>query len=442
MPCDFPRVSVTTWKGKPNFAGPSYRKALNEIREAIKKGEVVAVIGQPGTGKTTLLRALAQETGNAIFLDMSNKERIADEFWVKFDVSARRDELVTSLYTERSRFGYGFLKKLLGVRFEDHLLRVCNKYNDPRLRLYCNSYSKDFDGMLSALKDYSTVFGRPVLLVDEVRETHSQEILRFVNSGSGIPLVFAMPTEAYSKVTDLAIRRRLEETRVSLDYILTEEDIKEILEAYCPDFSRELTDLVIPLWKGGEIVTVHQLLNYARMEYENALKDCKDPECVRKKLVENNVMKDVGSLVKMIEASVRNGIAKVEGITYVHPRGKRVETVEGKTTLVDLFFATTDGVYIGDVRIFSGSPTSDPDIEALKKVNEVEHEKAKRPVKARFVITNYPLSLEGVTTIYLETHELIRLSKGDSEIVVAKLVEALGLKSQSAQPQGQAETAT
>jgi energy-coupling factor transporter ATP-binding protein EcfA2 len=431
MPCEFPRVSVSSWTGSLKFAGPSYRKVLQELTEAINKGEVVAIVGQPGTGKTTLLRVLASLVQNHVFMDMANKERLADEFWDKFDPKARSKEILEMLLPERRKFGYGLLSRLLGRRFEDHLLRVCDKYDDPRLRLYCNKYTRDFDGMLRALKDYSAVFGKPVLLVDEVRETHSQEILRFVNSGVGVPLVFSMPTEAYSKVTDLAIRRRIEESRVSLDYILTEEDIREILDSYCPDFSAELTDLVIPLWKGKEIVTVHQLLNYARMELENAKKECGDNECVRRRLIENNIFKDVDNLIKTVESTLRSGLAKVEGVTYVHQRGKRAETSDGKSVIVDLFFLTEEGAYVGDVRIFAGLPSLDPDVEALAKILEIEHEKVKRPVKGRFLITNYPLKVEGVITVYLETHELIRVSKGDSEVVLAKLLNALGLGSEA-----------
>jgi len=36
-----------------------------------------------------------------------------------------------------------------------------------------------------------------------------------------------------------------------------------------------------------------------------------------------------------------------------------------------------------------------------------------------------------VIAVYLETHELIRVSKGDSEVVLAKLLNALGLGSEA-----------
>ncbi|MCQ4407281.1 MAG: hypothetical protein RXR13_04485, partial [Sulfolobaceae archaeon] len=112
-------------------------------------------------------------------------------------------------------------------------------------------------------------------------------------------------------------------------------------------------------------------------------------------------------------------------------RGKRAETSDGKSVIVDLFFLTEEGAYVGDVRIFAGLPSLDPDVEALANILEIEHEKVKRPVKGRFLITNYPLKVEGVIAVYLETHELIRVSKGDSEVVLAKLLNALGLGSEA-----------
>ncbi|GEM_PF-4684639 len=109
MPCEFPRVSVSSWTGSLKFAGPSYRKVLQELTDAINKGEVVAIVGQPGTGKTTLLRVLASRVQNHVFMDMANKERLADEFWDKFDPKARSKEILEMLLPERRKFGYGLL---------------------------------------------------------------------------------------------------------------------------------------------------------------------------------------------------------------------------------------------------------------------------------------------------------------------------------------------
>ena len=429
MNCEIPRLTVSTWRGETKLAGPTYRKIAEQIKSMLREGQVIAVIGQPGTGKTTLLRKLSEEVKPSIYLDMANKKGLAEEFWAKFEPTQFRAELLKSLEAEKKRFGYSFFKKLFGVNFEDHLLSVCKKYDDPRLRLFCNSYSRDFDGMLKALNDYSAVFGKPTLFVDETRENHAEEILRFVNSGLGVPMIFAMPTDSYSRITDLAIRRRIEESRISLDYVLTEEDIYEIINAYCPSFARELTDLAVPLWKGREIVTVSQLLNYARQEFENASSQCKDEECIRKALVERNIFKDLPGLVRAIESTVREGLSSLKekyGITYVHMRGKRVE-VKDKHTVVDFFFITNGEAYVGDLRIFTGSPTVDQDLNMLREVTEVEHEKVKYPVRARFLLTNADLELDGVKTVRLDTHELIRASKGDREVILSKLLDSLEL---------------
>ncbi|MEM4884817.1 MAG: ATP-binding protein, partial [Saccharolobus sp.] len=65
MSCEIPRVSVTTWSSKGVIlVGPTYKKYLEKALNAVKNKEVASVVGQPGMGKTTLLKKIEELTEN------------------------------------------------------------------------------------------------------------------------------------------------------------------------------------------------------------------------------------------------------------------------------------------------------------------------------------------------------------------------------------------
>lgn len=426
MICELPKVAVTTWSAKEvKLAGPTYRKYLEKAREAVERKEVRAIIGQPGMGKTTLLRSLALEVGNsALFLDLAGKEGFEEEFWVKLDPSKVRELVFPKLEGEKGKYGYGFLKRLLGVNFRDHLERNCSKFNDPRTRLFCMSYSRDFDGMLKFLQDAKEEMN-VVLLVDEVRETHIPQIHRLINSGTGVPVIMAIPTDVYSRVTDLAIRRRLDESRITLDSALTDADLKEIVEAYCPQLREELYPVILDLWNGRELNTVSSVLQFIRVEVEKAESTCGgDLSCVKDTFVKYHTLKDPEEDSKKLEKIVRDELSSMcqeLGISYVHPRGKRVEA-GGKYAVVGIFFLKDELAHVGVVKLKNDSSSQDQELEVLSKVEMVEHERRKYPVANRFLITNsLNLEYQGVNRILMSVLEVTRVLQGDSDLLKERL---------------------
>jgi len=421
MVCEIPRVTVTTWSSKGVIlVGPTYRKYLEKALNAIKNKEVASVVGQPGMGKTTLLKKieeLTKENNLTMYLDLANKEQIHEEFWTKVISFNLKDKALHELYKIKGRIGYSFLKKLFGVKFEDWLLRVCNKYDNPYLRIYCMNYEKDFDGMINALKDIK-MLGNPILLVDEVRDKHMSLIHRLINAGLEIPIVIAMPTEAYSKIGDLAIRRRIEESRIPLDDALTPEDIKEIVEAYCKEISEDLLPIILTLWNSKELTTVSSILQFIRNEMDKIEKICekRELECIRGELRKYISLKNPEVDSKEFEKRVRDllvNISKEYGITYVHPRGKRIE-VNGKSIVADIFFIAEGHAFLGNV-VFSndGIIHNDEEIRLLSSINEIEHEKKIYKVKARFLISNIDVHLDSIITLNILTLEVVKILNGD-----------------------------
>nr|WP_252896962.1 ATP-binding protein [Metallosphaera hakonensis] len=342
MICNIPKVTVTTWSAKNVIlAGPTYKRYLEKTLEAVKNKDVASIIGQPGMGKTTILRKTQEEIkGLSFFLDLASKAEIGDEFWEKVDHFKLKEMVLPTLRGKGGKLGYGFLKRITGVKFEDWLVKVCGKYDDLHLRLYCLDYSRNFDGMLRFLSDLKEVT-EVTLLMDEVRESHIPEIHRLINAGLGIPIVMAIPTDSYSKVTDLAIRRRLDESRVSLDTALTPEDIREIIDAYCHSLVDDIFPIILSLWNGGELNTVSSMLQYIKSQAENFEKDCGDNlDCVRERVRSFHSLKNPDEDSREIEKLIREVLtsdSKEMEISYVHSRGKRVEA-KGKNLVVGVFF--------------------------------------------------------------------------------------------------------
>ncbi|TRM80090.1 AAA family ATPase, partial [Sulfolobus sp. F3] len=157
MVCEIPRVTVTTWSSKGVIlVGPTYRKYLEKALLVIKNHEVASVVGQPGMGKTTLLKKIEEVSSKEdmpIYLDLANKESIDKEFWTKLNVFSLKNRALSVLSQNKSKFGYSFWKRILGIRFEEWLEKVCGRYDDPYLRIYCMSYDRNLDGMINALRD-------------------------------------------------------------------------------------------------------------------------------------------------------------------------------------------------------------------------------------------------------------------------------------------------
>ena len=425
MICNIPKVTVTTWSSdKVILVGPTYRQYLAKSLEVINSKDVASIIGQPGMGKTTILRKAEESCKDrmfTIFLDLSSKDSIEDEFWSKIDKIKIREMVLPKM--NRKKYGYSLFKRIRGISFEKHLEGLCNKLDDPLLRLYCMSYQRDFDGMLRMIGDLKSIKD-VVLFIDEVRDYHLSKIHRLINSGLAVPVLMAIPTDAYNKVTDLAIRRRLDESRISLDSALTSEDIKEIIEAYCKPLTDELFPIILSLWNGKELNTVSSILQYIRNEVDKAVTACggEDLECVKEKIKSSYTLKDIDADSKALEKMIREtlvSLSKELGIAYVHPRGKRVE-VKGKTITVGIFFVYNDLAYVGLVKLMNNSQV-DSEVQLLSYLDSVEHEKKEYKVGKKFVITNGKIDIPGIDVIEISTLEAIRIIRGDSIILEEKV---------------------
>ncbi|MEM3203677.1 MAG: ATP-binding protein [Saccharolobus sp.] len=421
MSCEIPRVSVTTWSSKGVIlVGPTYKKYLEKALNAVKNKEVASVVGQPGMGKTTLLKKIEEltESGNlVVFLDLANKQQIQDEFWTKINAFDLKNRVLPILYESKNKIGYSIWKRIFGVKFENWLLKVCNKYDNPYLRIYCLNYEKDFDGMINALRDLKHVTN-PILLIDEVRESHMNLIHRLINAGLEIPIIMAIPTDAYSKINDLAIRRRIEESRIPLDNALTSDDIKEIVMAYCKGLGEYLLPIILTLWASKELTTVSSILQFLRNEIDKVKKICnnEDLECMKNELRKSTSLKNPEDDAREFEKRVRDlltNISKEFGITYVHSRGKRVEA-NGKSTVVGIFFIADGQAFIGDV-VFSndGVIHNEDEIKLLGNIEEVEYEKKMIKVGGRFLITNVDVSLDKIFVLNIPTLEVVKILNGD-----------------------------
>lgn len=425
MICNIPKVTVTTWSSKNVIlAGPTYRQYLQKALNSINNKDIASIIGQPGMGKTTLLRKLQEIVKEAYYLDLASKSEIEDEFWSKINPHEVKRLILPILSQNKKKYGYSFLKKLFGVKFKDWLEKVCNKYDDAGLRLYCLSYERNFDGMLKMISDLKN-FQNLTLLIDEIRESHIPKIHRLINSGLGIPVVMAIPTDAYSKVTDLAIRRRLDESRISLDSALTPEDIKEIIDAYCHPVTEELFPIVLSLWNGKELNTVSSILQFIKSEVEKVEKECnEDLDCVKEKLRSSHTLKNPEEESKNLEKMIRDmltSLSKELGITYVHPRGKRIE-VNGKYLIVGIFFIKDDLAHLGLVKLMNDDKEDDEEVSLLSKVEKVEHEKKEYLVGSKFVITNsQKLNVRNLTKVEITTMEAVRILQGDVDILEEKV---------------------
>ncbi|MBW9140946.1 MAG: ATP-binding protein [Candidatus Aramenus sp.] len=426
MICRIPKVTVTTWNSNDVIlVGPTYRQFLQKALEAVRNKDIASIIGQPGMGKTTILRkAYGSLSSLAFFLDLSSKGEIEEEFWGKVDKARLRALVVEKLRAQKGKFGYSFFKRLMGVKFEDWLEKVCEKYSDRDLRIYCMSYPKDFDGMIKLLLDLREVTELS-LFIDEVRESHLTKIHRLINAGLEIPVIMAIPTDAYSRVTDLAIRRRLDESRISLDNSLTEQDIKEIVDAYCPQLSEELFPIVLSLWKGRELNTVSSILQFVKSQVDKLSEECKeDVSCYKRKLLDSHSLKNPESDSKDLERMIREALSSMAselGITYVHPRGKRIEA-KGKYVTVGIFFLKDGLAYLGMVKLMNDDKEEDEEVKLLSSVERVEHEKKEYVVAKKFVITNSQrLNAFGNVKVEVTTMEAVRILQGDSLILEEKL---------------------
>jgi len=419
--CNIPKVTVTTWSAKNVIlAGPTYKQYLSKSLEVIKNKDIASIIGQPGMGKTTILKKVEEIISKekfTLFLDLSSKGEIESEFWDKIDRFMVKNLVVGKM--DRKKYKYGFLKKLTGVSFENHLYSMCGKLDDFLLRLYCLDYSRDFDGILKFVNDLKNVMDITIL-VDEIREGHLSKIHRLINSGLNVPILMAIPTDAYNKVTDLAIRRRLDESRISLDSALTSDDIKEIVEAYCKPISDVLFPIILAMWNGRELTTVSSILQFIKSEVERIETDCEgNVECIKDSIQSSYTLKNVEenstTLEKMLRETI-SSLSKEFRVSYVHQRGKRVE-VKGKNITVGIFFTKDDYGYLGIVKLSNGNEISGDEISLLPYVEQVENDKKIYKIRKKFIITNTKINVQGVDVVEIPTLEVIRIIRGDSLIL-------------------------
>jgi len=425
--CNIPKVTVTTWSVKNVvLAGPTYRKYYEKSLSLVKEGQIASIIGQPGMGKTTILKKLeesSREWMRPIFLDMANKEDLSSEFWTKIDVMEIRKESISKLENRKKELGYSFWKKLMGVKFWDHVEKMCGKVDDLDMRLFCMSYPHNYDGMISLIKDLKESH-KIGLLIDEVRETHLSLIHRVINAGLGIPIIMAIPTDSFSRIEDLALRRRIEESRISLDDGVTEEDVKEIVETYCGEFGDLLLPMVNLLWKGRELPSISSILQFLRSESEKAEKECgSSPDCLREYVEKSMSLKDPAEETSKMEKRVREALSLLTAelsIKYLHPRGKRVFDAKGRGVLASIFFISNDSAFIGTVKLSKdGSLPDKAEVDSLLTVNAVEHEKKQYKVEGKFVVTN--ANVNGDNFVQLSTIEVLRIIDGDLDILIEKL---------------------
>jgi len=435
--CEIPNVTVTTWSTKVILlAGPTYKKFYDKIKEAVSSSQVVSIIGQPGMGKTTLLKKCEVDYASShypIFLDLANRENIVEEFWSKIEyLKIKIRELALVKIKElNKRYGYGFWKRITGVKFEDHLRYSCGKYDDDLLRLYCLDYGKDYDGMIRLLRDLKNIT-KPILLIDEVRDSHIGLIHRLINAGLEIPILIAIPTHSFSKISDLAIRRRIEESKLSLDDALTQDDVREIIDTYCKQLSEDLFSIVYPLWKGKELTTISGILQFIRNEIIKVNSMCnEDIECIRNELKKYSVLKNPDEDSKELEKRVRellSTLSKEYRITYIHPRGKRIE-VNKRFVVVNVFFTSGDFAYIGVIRLSNNGEIRDlQDIQDLAKADVLEHEKKTYRLKGKFIITNVRgLEIPDYYKIEFSNLEIVKVLDGDLSILEERMREFLDL---------------
>ena len=90
MICNIPKVTVTTWSSNNVLlVGPTYRQFLNKSLSIVENSDVASIIGQPGMGKTTILRKVQQvleDKKYVFYLDLASKGEIEEEFWNKIDL--------------------------------------------------------------------------------------------------------------------------------------------------------------------------------------------------------------------------------------------------------------------------------------------------------------------------------------------------------------------
>jgi len=428
--CNIPKVTVTTWSVKNVvLAGPTYRKYHEKSLSLMKGGQVASIVGQPGMGKTTILKKLeesSKEWIRPIFLDMANKDDLSSEFWSKFREEEVKREFIHRLENRKKELGYSFWKKLFGVKFWDYVEGMCGKVDDVEVRLFCMNYTKDYDGMISFIRDMKEVQSIG-LLIDEVRETHLNVIHRFINAGLGIPIIMAIPTDSFSRISDLALRRRIEESRISLDDGVTEEDVKEIVEAYCGEMGDVLLPMISILWKGRELPSISSILQFLRSESEKAEKECGESmDCLRRYVENSMSLKNPEEETKEMEKRVREALSLLSSelsVKYIHPRGKRVTDVKGRSVVASVFFLSDEGSYLIMVKLSKdGTLPEKGDVESFLTVENVEHDKKQYPVVGKFVITN--AEVDGDSFIQVSTLEALRIIDGDVDILCDKLKHA------------------
>ncbi len=428
MNCNFIEYTVAKY-GEENvkLAGRLWTTIFKEIEDAIlqRKNIVITIIGRPGMGKTTILNAVKSSLKDkfVIYLDLVGAESLAKAAWYILD-NTKIKELIKCrtfqiLNEHRKDIGYGTISRL-GRDFNNWLKHMCEKkkWNEQwgyAERLYCLSYDKDINGFIALVNDLKKLDIVGILL-DELSpdEKILYEVHKLVNEVS-VPIIITLVPEITTYIKDPALIRRLEEYKRELN--LTEEDKKEILKAYCPDYAEELfTDIQV---RNAE--TVNVLLNRARMLLDSAIDECKEElykrdECIRVKLSKSEEIKDILNASRKLEKAIRKGLLELEnelGISYVHEREKEIKEMHVR---VDIFFIKDNIAYIGDVKL-SNELTLD-NIENMKKlINYDRYKDSKKGEEysvKKFIVTNVKnVELPNFKIIYVDSETVNKINNGD-----------------------------
>ncbi|BCU69686.1 hypothetical protein [Stygiolobus caldivivus] len=422
MPCEFADYSVAKYEDENvKLAGRLWVATLKEIKGVINEGKdvVITIVGKPGMGKTTVLNAVKKDLKGhfIIYLDLVGNSLLSKTAWYYIEntnlVELIRSKAYSVLEGHKKDIGYTFMASL-SKEFNNWLKHLCEKrkWHDEwgyAERAYCMQYDRDINGVIALINDLSRL-GKTGVLLDELKADQGvlYELHKLINEVR-VPIVITAVPEVITEIKDKALLRRLNEFKREL--ILTEEDKKEILSTYCPDYAEELfSDQQI-----RRSDTVSSLIDIARITVRSALEECEDEEfnkdkCVREKLTQRDEVADPQDASRKLEVAIRSGLLELKdkfNIKYVHKTGRRINE---KHVTVDIFFIKDDIAYLGDVKI-SNDLTLD-NISNMKKL--IDYEKYQGyPVK-KFLVTNVTnVDLPGFKVVPVDLETINKVVNGD-----------------------------
>lgn len=429
--CKFEEYTVVKYNDtKVTIAGKIWIEAVKLIEDYIVAGKdvVITIVGDPGMGKTTILKAIKKNLGEKVFiidLELVNSDSLSTVAW-KYMRNPYEDN--TSFYEKVKEAAYNILesnKENIGYtgwariskEFRNWLRHMCDKRKwDERLgyaeRLYCMSYETNVDGFIQFLNDLAMI-GKIGLLVDEIKafDGHLQELHKIINE-SRIPIVVTMTTDVFNEIKDRALKRRLSEIKIELK--LNNEDKLDILKAYCPDLAEEL----INLKDIRDADTVNKLLDIARDTVKIALEKCKGAyrllECVKDNVKDSWNIEDINEVSVKLEKAIREGLLELKDIykfTYVHDKGKEIKD---RHVRVDIFFIWNNMEFIGDIKLSNMEILEEGNIKNIKKLEDFDKDGDIKVVK--FIVTNVNnVNLPKFKVIVIDNKTINKIVNGDKE---------------------------